>query len=357
MDFLNEKLQERISTNSLRTLQATKGMVDFCSNDYLGIARNDLIKISGNYKHGSSGSRLLAGNSPFVEEIERAIATFHQGEAALVFNSGYDANLGLLSCIGSKESTIIYDQLCHASIRDGIRLSRAQSFSFLHNDTADLEKKLKISKGNSFIVTESVFSMDGHLAPLEAISNLAEKYNAELIVDEAHAIGIIGEKGEGLAQCKNIHQKCFARIYTFGKACGVHGAAIVGSESLRNYLINFARSFIYTTALPEASIAAIEASYNIFPTLIKERLYLQELIYRMQHSDLNIIKSQSPIQAIIVPGNIVVKNLAKKLQQNNMDARAILYPTVPEGLERIRVIVHSYNTIEQVEKLIYILKE
>ena len=154
--------------------------------------------------HGSTGSRLLAGNYELIEETENLIAKFHDAEAGLIFNSGYDANVGLLSCVSQRGDTIIYDYLSHASLRDGIRLSFAQAFSFLHNDLDDLEKKLKVAVGNIFVVTESVFSMDGDFAPLKDISLLCEKYNASLIIDEAHATGVVGEKGVGLVQHLNL---------------------------------------------------------------------------------------------------------------------------------------------------------
>src|SRR5207249_2240995 len=156
-----------------------------------------------------------------------------------IFNSGYDANTGLLSCVPLRGDTIIYDYLSHASIRDGIRLSLALSFSFRHNDLEDLEKKLKMASGNIFVVTESVFSMDGDKAPLQQLINLCQQYHANVIVDEAHATGVIGNKGEGLVQALGLQKKCFARVHTFGKACGVHGAIILGTGILRHYLINF----------------------------------------------------------------------------------------------------------------------
>lgn len=355
MNFLRKKLTERVSQNSLRTLKTPEGKIDFCSNDYLGIATNKLIKIASSLSHGSTGSRLLAGNNLLTQSTENLIAEFHSSEAALIFNSGYDANLGLLSCIANKEDTIIYDQLSHASIRDGIRLSRAQSFSFLHNDINDLKKKLTIATGNVFVITESVFSMDGDKAPLLEISNLCIQYSANLIVDEAHAVGILGNIGEGLAQHLKIQNYCFARIVTFGKACGVHGAAVVGSLDLRNYLINFARSFIYTTALPESSIAAINAAYRLLPQLTAERAHLKILIDKVQMEDVTIKKSDTPIQAKIISGNIDVKMKADSLQASGFDVRPILYPTVPKGSERLRIILHSFNTIDQVSNMLDVL--
>ena len=244
-DFLDKKLGERRVANALRSLTwSIDNKTDFCSNDYLGIVKNKLIEKSlpDNLSHGSTGSRLLSGNYELIEETENFIANFHEAAAGLIFNSGYDANTGLLSCVPQKGDVIIYDQLSHASIRDGIRLSFASSFSFLHNDITDLEKKLSAAvhlHQNIFVVTESVFSMDGDKAPLIEISNLCEKYNAGLIVDEAHATGVIGEKGEGLVQHLDLQKKCFARIHTFGKACGCHGAVVLGSATIKKLSYQF----------------------------------------------------------------------------------------------------------------------
>ena len=227
---------------------------------------------------GSGGSRLLAGNYPLIEKLEKSIASFHDAEAGLIFNSGYDANIGLLSCIALKEDTILYDQLIHASLRDGIRLGYAQSFSFEHNNPASLELRLKQAAGTVYVVTESLFSMDGDLAPLQEMAALCEQYNAKLIVDEAHATGIVGEHGEGLVQHLQLQSKCFARIHTFGKALGVHGAIVLGSSFLRSYLINFSRPFIYTTALPPCTVQHIAEAYKLFPGMVIE--YLRGIVVR-----------------------------------------------------------------------------
>ena len=357
--FLEKKLNERKKQNAFRQLKLPSGKIDFCSNDYLGIVRNNLLveKDGADLKTGSTGSRLLAGNYSLIEATEKQIATFHKAESALIFNSGYDANLGLLSCVPQKGDTILYDQLSHASIRDGIRLSFAQNFSYTHNDMADLEKKLQSAKGNIFIVTESVFSMDGDFCPLEELVSFAKKYNAHLIIDEAHAIGVVGEQGEGLIQYKNLQDEIFCRVYTFGKACGCHGAVVVGSQTLKDYLINFARSFIYTTALPEHAAATIKSAYNIFPSLKKERTHLQELISCFQRSVLKFekLKSQTSIQIVIVPGNDEVKKIASQLQEAGFDIRPILYPTVPEGKERLRIVLHAFNTMDEVQQIVKIL--
>lgn len=360
--FLDKKLQDRIDANALRSLTVNVNKIDFYSNDYLGIVKNKLIEreISPRLSHGSTGSRLLSGNYPLIEETEKMIADFHDADAGLIFNSGYDANTGLLSSVPQKNDTIIYDKLSHASLRDGIRLSSATSFSFMHNDMHDLDKKLSSVNPNfqKFVVTESVFSMDGDFALLREIADLCEKHNAALIVDEAHATGVVGEKGEGLVQKLNLQKKCFARIHTFGKACGAHGAIILGSQKLKKYLINFSRQFIYSTALPPSAIEAIAISYKLFPKMREERKRIDELITIFKNADskYTILRSETPIQIVIIPGNEVVKEVAKKLQENNFDIRPILYPSVLEGQERLRVVLHAFNSRKEVEDLKTILK-
>lgn len=353
-DFLQKKLDERNRDNALRQLRLMEGKIDFCSNDYLGIVRNKLLRVAEELRNGSTGSRLLAGNYLLIEETEKQIAAFHQSEAALIFNSGYDANVGLLSSIPQRGDTVIYDALSHASIRDGIRLSFAESFSFVHNDLNDLERRLKQASKNVFVVTESVFSMDGDFCSLDDLVKLCEQYSAHLIIDEAHATGLVGDTGEGLVQHLQLQEKVFCRIHTFGKACGCHGAALVGSRRLRDYLINFARSFIYSTSLPEHAVAAIQKSYQTFPYMDKERKRLVDLVRQFQLALINYEKlvSQTPIQVVVVPGNEAVKKLAEQLQDNNLDVRPVLYPTVPKGKERLRIALHSFNTKEELQLLI-----
>lgn len=355
-DFLNRQLDERRSDNALRKLVIRDNMVDFSSNDYLGIKHQRMLQpfFSGRESHGSAGSRLLSGNYKFIEETEQFISGFHRAETSLIFNSGYAANVGIVSSVPRRGDSIFFDQLCHASLRDGIRLSFADAFSFQHNDLNDLERKLMLRKGNTFVVTESVFSMDGDLAPIADLVTLCEKYNAHLIVDEAHATGVIGEKGEGLVQHLRLEDKVFARVFTFGKALGCHGAAIVGSENLKIFLINFARPFIYTTALPEIAVRAILSSYQIFPEMHEERKILARHIVRLQNSGLQFerLNSQTPIQGLIFPGNRAVRKASQKLQEQNFDVRPILHPTVPKNRERLRINLHAFNTSEEIDNLI-----
>ena len=355
MDFLSRKLQQRKDANAFRQLRMPDGGIDFCSNDYLGIVKNKLIRFAHDHEvYGSTGSRLISGNYPLIEEVERQLSAFHQAEAALIFNSGYDANTGLLGAVPQRGDTVLYDQLSHASIRDGIRLSLANSFSFEHNDIDDLEKKLQLAKGKVFVVTESVFSMDGDTAPLVEIASLCDEYNALLIVDEAHATGVIGEKGEGLVQALGLQQKCFARLHTFGKAVGCHGAAVLGSQLLRDYLVNFSRPFIYTTALPSSAVRAIGAAYALLPAMREERQHLNGLIrvFREKATGMRLCKSQTPIQGIIIPGNENVKRSAALLQERGFDVRPILYPTVPKDRERLRIVLHAFNTEQELIRLI-----
>lgn len=357
-DFLNRKLQQRKEADAYRQLKPSGNGVDFCSNDYLGIVRNKLIHIEHGV-YGSTGSRLISGNYPLIEEIERQLASFHEAEAGLIFNSGYDANTGLLSSVPQRGDTVLYDQLSHASIRDGIRLSNSYSFSFEHNNVDDLERRLQSAKGNIFVVTESVFSMDGDTAPLKEISDLCKEYDARLIVDEAHATGVMGEKGEGLVQALGFQGECFARVHTFGKAVGCHGAAILGSKLLHDYLVNFSRPFIYTTALPASAAMAIGAAYALFPSMTAEREHLNELIriFREKACSLHLCRSHTAIQGVIIPGNENVKRAAATLQQHGFDVRPILYPTVPANQERLRIVLHSFNTKEEVLGLLTLLAE
>lgn len=349
--FLYQKLEQRRLENSYRRLGLPAGNVDFCSNDYLGVVKNNLLlqhaECGG--KSGSTGSRLLTGNSALTETVEGEIAGFHHAEAGLIYTSGYEANTGLLSAVALRGDTIIYDYLSHASIRDGIRLTLAEAFSFRHNDVNDLEKKLSLARGNIFVVVESVYSMDGDMAPLLKISDLCNQYQAHLVVDEAHATGIIGEKGEGLVQTLGLEGSCFARIHTFGKACGALGAIVLGSATLRSFLINFSRPFIYTTALPEVSIRAIREAYQLLPTLSKERQKLNALTDAFGKLKVPFDKtdSRTAIQGVIIPGNDRVKAMAGNLLERGLDARPILYPSVPKGAERLRIVLHSFNEAEE----------
>jgi 8-amino-7-oxononanoate synthase len=360
---LQQKILFRKDSNALRKLPLPSNGIDFSSNDYLGFAKNEEIfdathqyLVQNNIKiNGATGSRLISGNHNLYEITEKYIAAFHQTEAALIFNSGYDANVGFFSAVPQRNDVILYDELCHASIRDGIQMSHAKSYKFQHNDYEDLESILiKLQTPNSepqtiYIVTESVFSMDGDTPNMETLVQLSEKYQALLVVDEAHALGVFGEKGEGVIQSQQLQDKVFARIMTFGKGLGCHGAAILGNTDLIEYLVNFARSFIYTTGLSPHSVATILVAYQNLNQSVELQKLKENITFFNQQKQLLGIKplfvySKSAIHSAILPGNDKVKKIASQLLEKGFEVKAILSPTVPEGQERLRFCLHSYTT-------------
>ncbi|WP_026898537.1 aminotransferase class I/II-fold pyridoxal phosphate-dependent enzyme [Daejeonella oryzae] len=372
--YLQDDLNKRKDQALYRQLQINKDLIDFCSNDYLSFARcpkikqkvKDSFNVAGRFS-GSTGSRSISGNTAQAEDLEKRLARFHRAEAALLFNSGYDANLGLFSCIAKKDDFLVCDELIHASIIDGGRLSYASRLRFAHNDAYDLEKKLqhasgKIQNGQIFVAVESVYSMDGDIAPLKLISDLCKEYKANLIVDEAHATGVFGRQGRGLVSELGLEAEVFARIHTFGKAIGCHGAVVVGTEVLRNYLINFSRSFIFTTALSSHSLTAIESAYDQLLSEKFDNSYLHELICHFKsdffiHPDFYLIESTSPVQSLIIPGNERARSISLALQAWGFDVRAILSPSVPVGKERLRISLHMHNSLKEVDNLKNTLNE
>lgn len=354
-DFLLTRLNKRKEQNFLRQLYIRGDQIDFCSNDYLGIIRNRLLRNRPTGLHtGSSGTRMLSGNYRVIQETEDRIAGFHNAEAAVIFSSGYDANIGVLASVPQKGDTIFFDELCHPSVKDGAKLSAAQASTFVHNDLNDLKQKMKEATGNIFVFSEAVFDSDGSIAPLEELSELCTDHHAHLIVNESHSIGIFGEKGEGLISEFALEDAVFARIHGFGNASGCHGAVVMGSEQLKEYLLNFCNPLIHTTTLSEQTVSTIWESYKILPQLWQERAHLKTIISTFQDSDLPFTKinSQTPIQHLIVPGVKEVKQLAEQIQEAGYDVRPIFYPSVPAGEERLRIVLHSFNTRGEVSWLI-----
>lgn len=333
---------------SLRSLLSFDNHIDFWSNDYLGLARiAKTVEITG-----STGSRLISGNSKVVEGVERQLALHFQSEAALIFNSGYDANVGLFSSLPQKGDTILYDEYVHASVRDGIRLSFATSFSFRHNDVADLEKKLKKAEGTVFVAVESLYSMDGDLAPLIEMSRLCEKFGALLIVDEAHSGGVFGKEGRGLCIESGISGSAFIRLFTFGKAYGAHGAVVCCSDLVRQFLVNFARSFIYTTALPEGLyVHLLNQVEESKPEVLRQQLQTN-ISHFTKSIQSTLSASNSPIQVIEFSDLNECKQKAHQLQDAGFAVKAILPPTVPAGSQRLRICLHAFNTKEEIDQLI-----
>ena len=358
--YLQKKIEDRTEKGLLRVLVPRGNSIDFSSNDYFGFSKSEAYNIQeNNLAFGGTGSRSITGNCAEAEIAEKIIATFHHQEASLIFNSGYMANVGLFSCIASKGDTYISDEYIHASIIDGMRLSHASRVKFKHNDLTDLEKKLQTIEGRKFVAVESIYSMDGDEAPLVAIAELCKTYHALLVVDEAHATGVFGDKGEGLVCKYNLENDVFACVYTFGKAVGLHGAAIAGSLVLRNFLINSARSFIFTTALPAHTYLQIIQAYSLMPTADRKKLYELVDYFRNQITTMigiEFLESHSPIQGIMVGDSFKAKALAEYLFSKGFFIRAILPPTVPLGKERLRVCLHSFNSEEQIDLLLSEIK-
>jgi 8-amino-7-oxononanoate synthase len=357
-----EALQQRERDGALRSTEAGQPGADLCSNDYLGIARRlaqpeIIARIIGSCSSepalGATGSRLVSGTTAAHHAFEEFLAHFHRGERALLFGSGYEANVGLLSALGRRTDTLIYDELAHASMRDGLRLSLSRSFSFRHNDLSDLRQKLSNATGECYVVVESVYSMDGHRAPLRELCELCEEVGAYLIVDEAHATGVYGPRGEGLVVECGLEGRVFARVHTFGKAVGYRGACVVGSESLQSFLINFARPFVYSTAPDAVSIAFMREAYRLVEEATRERAKLGALIsswrdLKREFSGLSFIESDTAIQGVVIPGNHEVVAAEQRLRAAGYFAKAIRSPTVPEGSERLRLSLHAYNSPEEI---------
>jgi 8-amino-7-oxononanoate synthase len=375
---LQQKLQDRATHNALRKLGEENTLVDFSSNDYLGFSQSETIFNNAHQylldqnilQNGATGSRLLSGSHTLYNEVETMLCEVHNSNAALVFNSGYDANIGLFSSVPQRNDIILYDELIHASIRDGISMSHAKAYKFKHNDLKDLESHLERSREvalqpDIYVVTESVFSMDGDSPDLVLLTQFCNDNKLRLIIDEAHAIGMFGDNGCGKIQEFKLEKDIFARIITFGKALGCHGAAVLGSADLTLYLVNFARSFIYTTGLPPHSLATIKMAYEQLIIQIKSEAspikklhqnidFFKSEIERLQ-LDSYFVASNSAIHCCIISGNATVKNMALQLEQNGFDVKPILSPTVPKGQERLRFCLHSYNSSEEITKVLRLL--
>lgn len=385
---LQAKLDLRSAANALRKLGSSHHLeesgenVDFSSNDYLGYSKNqtiffrasEILEEQNLQENGATGSRLLSGNHKLYRQAEDFIAQIHQVEASLIFNSGYDANVGFFSSVPQRGDVILYDEFIHASIRDGIQMSNAKAYKFKHNDLEDLESKLSLraqsrSAGESaefeiYMVTESVFSMDGDSPNLQAMADLSKKHGTNFIVDEAHALGVFNY---GLVHQLGLQDRVFAILVTFGKALGCHGAAILGSNQIKSYLVNFARSLIYTTGLPPHSVATILASYEHMEHEAKMpqsdiiRLDATIQFFREVVKNKNLqayfISSDSAIQCAIIPGNDTVKRISLQLKKAGFDVKAILSPTISAGQERLRFCLHSYNSQNEILNVLELLSK
>ena len=350
---LKQKLDIRLEEGTLRSLSSYKGMIDFISNDYLGLA-NALT--DSKESKGSTGSRLISGNDERTEKLEDSVAAHFGYDSGLFFNSGYDANLGVFSSIPQRDDIVLYDEHIHASVRDGIRLGLAKSFSFKHNDTEDLKRLVERFSGKAiYVAVEGLYSMHGDVAPLSEIVELCTGENVRIIIDEAHSAGVLGE-GLGLTTQLGLDKSIYLKLVTYGKAFGGHGACVLTDNETHRYLVNFARSFIYTTALPLTEYRRMSDVLRV-EDLPNRREKLRDNIsyFRSKVSELKLISDpSSPIQIIQLElGRL--RRIEEGLLKKGIAGKVIQPPTVKAGEECIRCCLHSFNTKEEIDKLTSIL--
>ena len=363
-DFLNERLDRLRRRGLERQLPGSREGIDFWSNDYLGFGQARTEEgaraqvVGGGYR---PGSRLISGDDDDFTTIEERIAAHHGAEAALVFGSGYLANLGLLSCLGTRHDAFYYDALIHASAHDGMRLSPAPRHVFAHNDPAELAELLQKAggRGQAFVLTEARFSMDGDRAPLTELVAVCEQFRAHLIIDEAHAFGI---------EHPRLDYGVFARIVTYGKAGGFHGAAVLGSRQLKAYLIARCRPFIYSTGVRPEQYAGIAAVYDRLASdgrAAREQLarVVTQFNTAVDTAGLrdHVPSNDGPIQVVSLPDNATVMAAEHRLRSAGYLVKGIRSPTVPRGAERLRICLHAFNTPAEVtgltEQLTQVLRE
>jgi len=346
---LIDKLNKRKEEGTLRSLSSFSGMIDFQSNDYLALAE---VTVDFFGRYGGTGSRLISGTSQEALEAESFLAEYFIAPSALFFNSGYDANLGFFGAVPQKGDFVVYDEEIHASIRDGIRLSFAKPYSFRHNDPEDLERILAKIEGTIYVVVESLYSISGELAPIEQILQICEKFKAHLIIDEAHSGGVYGN-GKGCCVELGLQDRIFARLLTFGKAFGSHGSVYLVEKELKDYLVNFARSFIYTTALPPSAYKRI-VQLAKRDDLDSRRKRLQDNISLFRESLLGMelySDLRSPIQSIRFKHLNTLRKVTQNCLESGFAVKAIFAPTVSPGKECLRINIRSDHRHEDILQL------
>jgi len=372
--FIQQKLAQRHDELRLRSLrvvvphdavhvsQGNRILLNFSSNDYLGLSKHPALiaaaqQYTAAYGTGSTASRLVTGTYEIHSQLEQQLAIAYGQEACLLFNSGFQANLTVLSVLLDHSALVLCDRFVHNSILQGILASRARLIRYRHNDLDHLEHLLKKASQNSYsrilIASETIFSMDGDRSDVAALIQLAHYYNAILYLDDAHALGVMGQQGMGLAaQQAGID----VVVGTFGKAFGAFGAFIACSQLLKDYLVNYCPGFIYTTALPPAVIGAIAAALQLIPTLEAERQYLQDqaahLRTQLQHRHQHVGASCSQIVPLIIGAEAQTLQLAHWLETQGILATAIRPPTVEVGTARIRFALSSHHSPEHLQYLI-----
>ncbi len=377
MDAFKQQLEQLRAQNQYRSIpdlvhqgryitRENRKMLNMSSNDYLGLVSNENLRQSFLQQYGdnfpsftSSSSRLLTGNFPVYTDLEQLIARRFQRESALLFNSGYHANLGILPALTTTKSLILADKLVHASMIDGIRLSQCEFFRYRHNDYEHLKSLLEKNSGKfdrTFIVTESVFSMDGDVADLNYLAQLKKQFpNTYLYVDEAHAIGVYGKNGLGIAERANVIADIDLLVGTFGKALASMGAYVVCDQILKECLINQMRPLIFSTALPPFNVAWSHFIFERLPQFSKERTHLEQLsAFLRQEVDhrTQIMPSQTCIVPYILGENEKTLAKAKDLQEQGYYCLPIRPPTVPKGTSRIRLSLTADMTMDEVKQFV-----
>ncbi len=363
---LERELENIRSQNLYRSLTPPQGL-DFCSNDYLGLSRDPsfrtailekLEQANGPDSVSSPASRLLRGNTSRHQALEQRLSGFKGTEAALIFPTGYQTNIGVLTALVGSQDRVLSDAQNHASIIDGLRLSGCHKNIFPHLDFEAVEDALSRPhpEGKTFLVTESLFSMDGDVAPLETYAELAEKNEAYLIVDDAHAVGVFGdERGSGLTESCGVEERALAIVSTFGKALGLFGAFVAGPQVLIDYLVNRCRSFIFTTAVPPLLLYGVEAALDLVDAEPERRqqvcLLADRLRRRFKEAGLDTLESAGPILPVVLGKSEPALAVAQRIQKKGFDVRAIRPPTVAPGTARLRISVHADHTEEQIDRL------
>ena len=365
-----EALKRRGLYRSLRRVDGEQGAelvldgrpaLNFSSNNYLGLAAHPALKKAAReaierYGCGSAASRLISGNMALYEELEEKIAKLKNTAAALVFSSGYQANAGIIPALAGEGDTILSDALNHASIIDGCRLSRAQTIVYPHCDVAFLEDALKKApaRGRKLIVTETIFSMDGDETPLAAIVELAERHGAMIMIDEAHATGVFGPNGAGVAAKFGLAERITLQMGTLGKALGGFGAYVACGDALRDVLINRCRSFVFTTALPPPVLAAASAAVDLLYNEPQRRLALWHNIRALREglraAGFAVAESESQILPLVIGDAKKCMALSERLLEKGVFVQGIRPPTVPEGTSRLRVTAMATHTHEQLHR-------
>jgi 8-amino-7-oxononanoate synthase len=370
LERLKLELDFLASQSQLRRLELLEG-TNLCSNDYLGLSTDPRLRdavaaaLAAGSLVGSTGSRLLSGNARVWEELESELAGFAGTEAALYFGSGYAANIGLFSSILGPNDIVFSDQANHASIIDGIRLSGARKIIFPHLDLAFLESALRkenesrengAARAQKVIVVESVFSMEGDRAPVADLVAMAQRYGAQLIFDEAHATAVMGPSGRGLVAAEGATDSVLAVVHTCGKALAGMGAFVGCSETLKQYLVNRARTFIFSTALPPCIAAQMRTAIPIAVAADRKRSYLAELGMhlraRLRDAEFDTGGSDSQIVPVMLGQNERALEFSAALYRQGFVARAIRPPTVPAGTARLRLSLHAGLSIEVLDRLV-----